>query len=65
MITEKEAKAIITMCDELEAFTINQTTSIKAMVYASLGGVGTTQSKQKENKKYERELKIRQQFRKK
>lgn len=64
-MNEKAAKAIITMCDELEAFTINQTTSIKAMVYASLGGVGTAQSKQKDIKKAERQSKIRQEFRRK
>lgn len=64
-MTVDEAKKIIAMCDQLEADIKRQTTSIKAMVYASLGGVGTAQSKQKDVKKSERQSKIRQEFRRK
>lgn len=56
-MTEDEAKKMIAMCDQLESDVKRQTTSIKAMVYASLGGVGTAQSKQRDIKKLKDSLK--------
>ncbi|SMP16422.1 hypothetical protein [Chryseobacterium profundimaris] len=64
-MTVNEAKKIIAMCHQLESDVKKQTASIKAMVYASLGGVGTARKKRSNNNKSKKIAQIRADFRRK